>query len=352
MKRIPLPLLVGAVLSLLLAACAGGVIDAGPVATDDDQDASTDTDDTNVDTGQDDTTEPDDATDAGDQADDTSNTSDDATDTGDQADDATETSDDTDQGDATDDQNVTPVRLYFVAPGGGTLSRADPFLVSVQREIPSTPGIALATLRELVDGPSSVDEALIDGIATSVPGETLVLGVNIADGLATVDFSREFESGGGSFSMFSRLAQVIYTVTQFPTVDEVEFQLDGQPVRIFSNEGITIDEPGSRADFVDLLPTVFVDTPAAGAEADTPLRVTGMGAVFEATFQYRLETVDGTVLDERFAMTDNGTGWGAFDITLDVSVNAPTEAILTVWEYSAKDGSVQALRETPLTLLP
>jgi germination protein M len=348
MKRIPFPLLVGVVLSLLLAACSGGVTDAGPVAVDDDQGTSTDTDDTSTDTdgaddtddtdgetGQDDTTDPLDARDGGDEGGDT-----------------TDTSDGTDRDEATDDQTVTRVRLYFVAPGGGTLGRADPFLVSVQREIPSTPGIALATLRELVDGPSAADAALIDDISTSVPAETLVLGVNIADGLATVDLSREFESGGGSLSMFSRLAQVIYTLTQFPTVDEVEFQLDGQPVRVFSGEGITIDEPASRADFVDLLPTVFVDTPAAGAEAHTPLRVTGMGAVFEATFQYRLETVDGTLLDEGFAMTDNGVGWGAFDITLDVSVDAPTEATLTVWEYSAKDGSVQALRETPLTLLP
>lgn len=152
--------------------------------------------------------------------------------------------------------------------------------------------------------------------------------------------------------MFSRLAQVTYTLTQFPTVDDVEFWLDGQPVRVFSGEGITIDEPASRTDFVELLPTVFVDTPAAGVEADTPLRVTGMAAVFEATFQYRLETVDGTRLAEGFAMTDNGTGWGTFDITLDASVDAPTDAILTVWEHSARDGSVQALRATPLTLLP
>lgn len=326
MKRIPFPLLIGVVLSLLLAACGGSV------ATDDESFTSAET---AVGPGQDDEADPVDDPDADNEADDTP-----------------DASDDPDEGDATDDSNVTQVRLYFVAPGGGTAGRADPFLVSVQRSIPSTAGIAMATLRELVKGPSSANETLIDGISTSVPAGTRVLGINIADGLATVDLSGEFESGGGSFSIFSRLAQVIYTVTQFPTVDEVEFQLDGQPVTVFSGEGLTMDEPASRADFVSLLPTVFVDTPAAGAQADTPLRITGMGAVFEATFQYRLETIDGTVLNEGFAMTDNGVGWGAFDITLDVSVDTPTEAILTVWEYSAQDGSVQALRQTPLTLLP
>jgi len=329
MKRIPSTLLLGVVLSLLLAACTD-VIDAGPVVTEG-QETSPETDEADPADEADPTEEPDDT---------------------EEADDTPQPSNGHDGRDTTNDQSVTNVRLYFVAPGGGTPGRADPFLVSVQREIPSTPGIMLATLRELVEGPSSADNALIDDISTSVPTGTLVLGVNIADGLATVDLSREFESGGGSFSMFSRLAQVTYTVTQFPTVDKVEFRLDGQPVRVFSGEGITIDEPASRADFVDLLPTVFVDMPAAGAQAATPLRVVGMAAVFEATFQYRLETTDGTVLDEGFAMTDEGMGWGSFDITLDVSVNTPTEATLTVWEYSAKDGSVQALRETPLTLLP
>ncbi len=345
MRRIPFPLLLGAVLSLVLSGCASDVIDAGPLTSADDQNASTDVGDPATDTTEPDATEP--------ETTDPDATEPETTDADfDASDEPDDPSGDADQDHAADDPSVTPVRLYFMAPGGGTPGRADPFLVSVHREIPTTPGIALATLRELIDGPSPADEALIDGISTAVPDETLVLGVDLVDGLATVDLSREFESGGGSLSMFSRLAQIIYTVTQFPTVDEVQFALDGQPVTVFSNEGLVIDEPGSRSHFVDLLPTVFVDTPAAGAEVDTPLRMTGMAAVFEATFLYRLETADGTVLAEGFAMSDNGVGWGAFDVTLEVDVDAPTEAVLTVWEQSAKDGSIQARRETPLTLLP
>ena len=331
MKRIALSLTTGTVLALVLAACGGGVVDAGSLEASD-PDTETDSDN---------------GTDASPE----DERSDDGT--GHQTDGAPESTNDADSGSTTDTSDTTAIRLYYVAPGGDRSGRAGPFLVSVQREIASTPGIAQATLRELVEGPSAADEATIDDIATSVPADTLVLGINIDNGLATVDLSREFESGGGSFSMFSRLAQVVYTVTEFPTVDEVAFMLDGQPVTVFSGEGIQIDGPASRDDLVDLLPGVFVDTPAAGAEVEGgSLRMTGMAAAFEATFQYRLETADGTVLDEHFAMTDNGIGWGSFDVTIDYDIDQAQAATLTVWEYSAQDGSVQAERITPLFLLP
>jgi hypothetical protein len=93
-------------------------------------------------------------------------------------------------------------------------------------------------------------------------------------------------------------------------------------VTVFSGEGIVIDGPVSRADFVDLLPTVFVDTPAAGAEVGAPLRVTGMARRVRGHLPVPARGRDGTVLAEGFAMTDNGMGWGAFDITLDVDVDA------------------------------
>jgi germination protein M len=329
MKRISLPLILGVVLALLLAGCGGGVVDDGPVASDD---ADTVTEPEEPATDEEPEPEP--------------------TPTDDQTDEPADEPEEPEPDPSTDEPTTTTIRLYFMAPGGGTAGRADPFLVSIQREVPATQRIALATLRELIDGPTAADRDLIEGISTAVPDTTLVLDVTIDDRVATVDLSREFESGGGSLSMFARLAQVVYTVTQFPTVDEVQFELDGRPVTVFSGEGIMLDEPASRADFLDLLPTVFVDAPPAGADASSPLRVTGMAAVFEATFQYRLEAADGTVLAEGFAMSDTGTGWGAFDVTLRFDIGERQAGTLTVWEYSAKDGSVQAERVTPLVLLP
>jgi germination protein M len=332
-----------ALFALLLAGCGGGVVDDGPVADDPDTEPTTEAADEPTDT--DEVTDETDTTES-----DTTDPADDTT----ESEPTEEPSDEPDETEAepADDAETTAVTLYYLAPGGEEPHRPGPFLIAVQREIPSTPRIALATLRELFDGPSSADAALIEGISTAVPASALVLDVAIDDGVATVDLSREFESGGGSLSMFARLAQVVYTVSQWPTVDEVAFELDGQPVTVFSGEGIVLDGPVARDDYVDLLPRVFVDAPAAGAPLRSGDRVSGVAAVFEATFLYRLTDADGTVLAEGFEMTDNGTGWGAFDWPLTFDVDGRQQGTLTVWEASAKDGSDQAIRITPVVLVP
>jgi germination protein M len=344
MKRLTTITAAVAVLALLLVGCGGGVVDGGPVAADTDTEAPTEepaTTEEPVDTDEvtDDTeaTEPED-TEPADDATEPEPTEEPATDP---TEPATE-----------DDEQTTAVTLYYLAPGGENPGRAGPFLVAVERRIPSTQRIALATLRELFEGPTAGDEALVAGVSTAIPSSALVLDVGIEDGVATVDLSREFESGGGSFSMLARLAQVVYTVSQWPTVDEVAFELDGQPVTVFSGEGIVLDEPVSRADYLDLLPGVFVDSPAAGATVRSGDRITGMAAVFEAVFRYRLEAADGTVLIDDFAMTDNGMGWGAFDHAISFDVDGRLPGTLTVWEESAKDGSDQAVRVTPVVLVP
>lgn len=55
--------------------------------------------------------------------------------------------------------------------------------------------------------------------------------------------------------MQMRLGQVVYTMTQFPTVKAVRFKLDGAPVNVFSGEGIVLDHPVGRSDYKDLAPS-------------------------------------------------------------------------------------------------
>jgi germination protein M len=125
----------------------------------------------------------------------------------------------------------TPTPTPTSEPGGATSVKVyffmDEKLVPVRRSIDATKAVGRASLNVLFEGPTDEEEAASPPLTTSIPDGTILLGLDIADGLATVDLSREFESGGGSASMSGRLAQVVYTLTQFPTVNRVAFELDG-----------------------------------------------------------------------------------------------------------------------------
>ncbi len=135
------------------------------------------------------------------------------------------------------------VELFFVKEG---LSAK-----SVIRAV-DTPEVATNAIKALIAGPTPEEQDT--ELSTSIPADTLLLGLTVEDGLATIDLSREFEAGGGSFNILSRLAQVVYTLTQFPTVDEVLFLLDGEPVDVFSGEGVILDNPVNRDDYLSILP--------------------------------------------------------------------------------------------------
>lgn len=105
----------------------------------------------------------------------------------------------------------------------------------------------------------------------------------MAYGVATVDLSSEFEAGGGSLSILARVAQVVYTLTQFPTVDEVAFEIEGVPIDFLGGEGFMLGSYGTREGFlgVGLLPPIFVDQPLWGEASSAPMRIIGRTATFE-----------------------------------------------------------------------
>ena len=166
-------------------------------------------------------------------------------DAGDDGDDAADDEDDATDEDEDDDESIT-VSLYWVSAGENALG--------VMREIPYTEAVASATMKELLAGPTDAEKTTWPAISTAIPEGSELLGLTIDDGIAKVDLSEEFESGGGTFSVTARLAQVVYTLEQFETIDAVEFYIEGELVEVFSSEGLILDGPQSLDDFSDLLP--------------------------------------------------------------------------------------------------
>jgi spore germination protein GerM len=139
--------------------------------------------------------------------------------------------------------SVLPLAVWFVR--GDRLERSISLHVKTAR-------VATAALTDLLSGPSKAVRRA--GTRTAIPAGTQLLGISIDHGVATVDLSSQFQSGGNSRSLQLRLAQVVYTVTEFPTVSRVRFELDGSPVNVFSSEGIVLDHPVGRKDYRAFLP--------------------------------------------------------------------------------------------------
>ncbi|MGY6502633.1 MAG: GerMN domain-containing protein [Acidimicrobiales bacterium] len=217
-------------------------------------------------------------------------------------------------------------------------------------------GVAAAAVEELLAGPNTDDEAL--GLSTSIPDGTELLGLNIVDNQATIDLSGEFESGGGSLSMNARLAQVVYTVTQFPSVESVVLQLDGDAVDVFGGEGLLIDGPLTRADFEfpgdfeTMAPNILVETPRPGETVSDEIRVAGRANTFEAALYFEVTDADGEVIvPETYGMATSGTGTpGDFDEVIELPGGTSGEIILLAYEISMEDGSRTGVSEVPLVV--
>jgi hypothetical protein len=244
-------------------------------------------------------------------------------------------------------RSTTTVRAYFYL--GGEPGTAG--LVPVPREVAGGDPI-VAALNAMLAGPST-DEASLTTISSAIPVGSRLLGLTVADRVATVDLSSEFESGGGSASTLIRLGQVVFTLTQFPSVQSVVFKIGGQKVTVFGSEGLVLDGPVGRDDSEDLLPAIFVDLPAFGGALGNPARISGSANVFEAAFRVTILDEAGNEIADVPATATCGTGCrGSFDLAVPYAVDRAQSGTLRVWDASMKDGRPVNVREYPVGLLP
>lgn len=250
----------------------------------------------------------------------------------------------TDDGSSTGTVPARPIRVRVY------LTRGEQIGVST-REIPATKAVASAAMKELLAGPTPEETAY--GLGTVIPEGTRLRGVTVKSGTATVDLTADFDSGGGTLPMTMRLAQVVYTLTQFPTVERVLFKIDGVPVEALGGEGIIISDPQTRGGYESVTPAILVESPTPGQSALSPLRVTGTGNTFEAAFVAEIRDDKDKVVTQSFPRATSGTGTrGTFGFQIMFAIPKTVMGSLVVYEESAKDGSPINVIKIPLKLQP
>jgi germination protein M len=217
------------------------------------------------------------------------------------------------------DAELRSVSVYFVRE-----SR----LGAANRLVTSTPAIGRAALEQLLAGPTEAERA--GGLASDIPSGTELTRLAITEqGVAEVGLSNPLDEPA--------MAQVVFTLTQFPTVKRV--LLEG--------------EQHYPDDFEQLLPAILVESPAPGATVSSPLTIRGTANTFEATFMVELRPEQGKPLYKNFVTATSGNGTrGTFEETIDFTVDHEQPGTLVVYENSAEDGSVVNEVEIPVTIRP
>ena len=232
----------------------------------------------------------------------------------------------------------------ITTPGG------DPALVAVSRtdtlETELLPdelaGLALDRLRDSDPPP---------GFSTAIPSDVQWTNIRLDGGVATINFPAEFASGGGTASMTARLAQVVFTATQFPEIDSVVFAIDGEVVDVFSDEGIVLDGPQTREDYYDDGQAIYVDSPLIGSVVGSPITISGVANVIDGNLEVEVATPGGDVVTGGSMTASCGSGcWGEFSAELPYVLDTQSPGFVTVYVRSTGDGSRQDLISIPVTL--
>ena len=215
--------------------------------------------------------------------------------------------------------NAAGVGLQVVFVDGGKVATG-------HRRVPPTQAVARAALEQLIGGPNAAEQAA--GFTTLVPPGTRIDGLDIAGGVATVTLTPQPVDAAAR-------AQVVYTLTQFPTVDTVRFGAGGPPL--------------GRDDVREVTPLVFLESVTPGDLVTSPVTVAGEANTFEATVRIQVLGANGAVLADTFTTATSGSGtWGTFSEKVAFDKGTNTAGTVRVFWDSPKDGSPQDVVEVPV----
>lgn len=116
-------------------------------------------------------------------------------------------------------QGKYPVTVYYQDKDG--------CLIPMTRWIQMQQGVARAAVSLCIDSSITREEIAYYGIYPVLPEGTKILGIDLRDGIATIDFNRALLNYDSAVSERNIISSLIYTMTEFDTIDKVRILVNG-----------------------------------------------------------------------------------------------------------------------------
>lgn len=150
---------------------------------------------------------------------------------------------------------VEPANPTTTAPPAVTVPEAvvrvwmvqDPALVPVARRVPA-PTTVDAAVAALLAGTAEQDEP---GVRSAWAGPEQVTDVGVIAGIAVVELAEDFLELPAGEQLLA-VGQMVLTLTDLPGIGQVQFERDGERIRVPSADGTTLQRPVSRDDYTAL----------------------------------------------------------------------------------------------------
>jgi len=129
------------------------------------------------------------------------------------------------------------VSVYFTTTTNASLKK-------VTREVPANKTKLETAIKELLKGPNAKEKK--QNYSSEIPKGVKLLSIKDQGSLIIIDLSDDFQYGGGTESLYTRLNQLIKTVVEAKPEKPVFLYINGQKAEVIGGEGLMITQPLSE----------------------------------------------------------------------------------------------------------
>lgn len=233
------------------------------------------------------------------------------------------------------------------------------YLTPELREIKLEAGRTLpqAILSELIKGP------LESGHFSTLPKTTQLLSLEVRQGIAYVNLSSQFEQDypGGTTGEFMALGSIIRSLTELPSINAVQFLIEGKRVEVLAKGHVDLSNPAERAVTLGILEQIPAKVEAEQQAADQGQKSWRLDPLKAARIEGPLHGLYVNGDYKLISKTEKGAGSGtgealirheykgtAYDIWLIQPVKTGSAGIWvinSIMPYASMDEAIQSFLE-------